>query len=783
MQWLDEWVEHGLGPDELSERLTMAGLEIGQVTTVDRCDPAIVAGEILDVRPHPDGSKLSVCAVDVGGDAPMEIVCAAPNVAKGVKCAVAPPGSVVGGRQIEVAEIRGVKSGAMMCSEMELGTGEESEGIAILDQDVQAGASLNGHLGLGDTVFGIELTPNRADCFSVAGVAREVAILARKELRIGDPPPVPAVTDRIVPVTLETPDGCPSFSGRIVEGVRADARTPDWMRQKLHRSGLRCIHPLVDITNYVMMELGQPMHAYDLDIIDASGITVRRSRHGERMKLLDGGELDLVENSVLITDSAGPIGLGGVMGGASSAIRPETVNVYLEAAFFTPAAIRSAVASYGMDTDASHRFARGVDPTLQALAIERATALLLDMAGGSPGPTHQTSSAEHVPRPAACTVRESRVERVLGARIASDEIESILRRINAEVTKNGEGWSVEPPSYRFDLEQEHDQIEEIARVYGYNTVPSALVPVHGKPVRVSESLLPESSVRSALENSGYHEAITYSFVDPELQSAIKPSAPGKSLSNPISVKQSVMRTSLWPGLLEALRENQRRQQSHVRLYEIGRIFLADGERDALGGIAAGAYAPDQWAIEDRKIDFFDVKGDLARIFELMGAADSVTFEAQEIDGLHPGCGAAVMRDGERIGVVGELHPAVLSAAGVDGAAYAFEFFVQSIAKKSISNYDSVSRYPPVIRDIAVVVEEQVRAADLCDEARREAGDLLESVKVFDLYEGGDIDLKKKSIACRLVFRVKSRTLTDAEVDSVVSSIIKRLNARMGAQLR
>ncbi len=784
--WLKQWVDHGLTNEQLAERLTMAGLEVGRVIENRRCDNNVVVGLVRRVRAHSERKDLTVCEIDIGDMSALQVVCGAANVAAGVKSAVALCGAAIGDdARIETTLVHGVESNGMLCSESELGIGEDSEGIVIFDADAPVGTPVSEYLQLEDTLFDIELTPNRGDCLSMAGVARDVAILSCQPISVEAPDPVAATSERTMALDIEVPKDCPRYAGRVIERIRNDIKTPDWMKQRLHRTGLRCIHPIVDITNYVMVELGQPMHAFDLDKLPGSMIKVRSSGSGERLKLLDGSELVLKEGSLLIADESRPIALAGVMGGESSAIGSETTSVFLESAFFAPMAVRLSVSCYGLHTDASHRFERGVDPFLQVRAIERATDLIVSIAGGKPGPVQNVVNDEHVLGKQACVVRESRVEQVLGISLASEEIEAILTRVNEKVETVEGGWKVLPWPYRFDLEAEHDQVEEIARIKGYDSIPSTfrVGASHVAGGATREKFLSDSVVRQALEQAGYFEAITYSFVDPELQARICPSLEAKALSNPISSTMSVMRSRLWPGLFEALAENLRRQQSQVKLYEIGAVFLPQGEQKVLGGIVCGSYAPDQWNKQDRAIDFFDMKGDIERLYDIAGKLDKVRFRPVSDFALVPGCSAGIFVGDEQVGLAGQLLPEILSSVGVKGSAFVFELSMRSIAERSISSYSAISRFPAIMRDLSLMVEKTVAVDRVSEMIHAAAGDALESALLFDLYSGTGIDSNKKSVAFRLKFRVKSRTLTDSEVDSQVASIVKYLHENVGAQLR
>ena len=782
--WLKEWIDFGLDVQELSKRLTMAGLEVVSISPVDPCGEEIVVGQVQEVKPHPRRDNLKICLVNVNQSSLLQIVCGAPNAVAGRKYPIALIGSTIGDQEIQKLLIHGELSSGVLCSESEIGLGETSDQLMELDSIAPVGSPIDDYLGLPDYVLDIELTPNRADCLSIGGVANEVAILTGSESKPSPIPSIPATTSNQIPVEVETFEDCPAYCGRLIENIRADAKTPDWMQEKLRRVGLRSIHPVVDITNYVMMELGQPMHAFDTEIFNSSAIIVRRSRNGEKLTLLDGEVLELGEGVLLIADRDGPIGLAGVMGGESSGIKPETQNIFLEAAFFSPQAIRRSVSKFGKHTDASHRFERGVNPYGQARAIERATDLIQEITGGVPGPLQEIRDNAWLPKRKSCVVRESRIARVLGLTIPHDRISSILSAVNKEVTAVEGGWNVLPHDYRFDLEEEHDQIEEVARIYGYDKIPSSISFSSDDFFRgISESTIKESTVRNSLHSQGYYEAITYSFVDPKLQGKLNPKSYAKPLANPLAENLSVMRTSLWPGLISAFLVNYRRNHERVRLYEVGRVFLPKEEVNMLSGLSYGMFAPRQWGMEERQIDFFDVKGDLMKLFDLTGKADQVEFVVEQHDGLHPGCSAVIYLDQNKCGVVGQIHPEVLAEFRVEESVFAFEIEFEVFTERNLNQYSSISRYPPIVRDISILVNSELPVSEISNAIKDSAGEILENLTLFDVYSGVGIDLKTKSIAYRLTYRLHTRTLTDVEVDSSLAYILNILGKQFDAQLR
>ena len=784
LNWLNVWCKVDLHPRKLADALTMIGLEVQSVSEICACDENIVIGQITQMKPIKDSNSLILCTVDVSQSDPLQIVCGAPNAEVGGKYPVALAGSVISdGKRIETIQIAGYTSSAMLCSEKEIGLSDASEALYHLDSDAAVGTSINEHFQLPDHVLDIDLTPNRGDCLSIRGIAREVSLASGEKFHPLKRSSIDATISDEFSVNVIHDEDCPVYCGRLIRGIDINAKTPDWMRSRLQHTGFRCIHPIVDITNYVMMELGQPMHAFDVALMDEEGIVVRRSKSGEKLTLLNEETLEFDDQCLLITDKTGPIGLAGVMGGLTSGIMPTTADIFLEAAFFTPQAIRRSVAKFAVHSDASHRFERGVDPTRQAEAIERASELIVQIAGGSCGPIQEIRNDDFVPVKSTCLVRRSRVEKVLGVEVSDNMIESILNSVNKESASHGQGWEVTAPPYRFDLEAEHDQIEEIARVYGYDNIPSTMRFNLEHAATASETTISDFAVRETLHSQGYYEAITYSFVDPQLNRSLHPSANPKTLSNPIADNMSVMRTSLWPGLVGAFAENYRRQKNRICLYEIGRVFLSDAEVNRLGGIAFGESAPVQWGITQRKIDFFDVKGHVMRLFDLTRKSHEVEFVAEPVEGLMSNCSAVIKFAGKPCGKIGKLDTQILDDAEPEDEVFAFEIDLSVLAKRQIRHYESVSPYPSVVRDLSVVVSSQVPIADLTDRIRESAGEFLENLTLFDVYYGVSIDLKAKSVAFRLTYRSKVRTLTDSEVDVSIAKILKVLDEQFGAKLR
>ncbi|TCO83449.1 phenylalanyl-tRNA synthetase beta subunit [Plasticicumulans lactativorans] len=786
-QWLREWVNPEVSRPALVAQLSMAGLEVDAVTPVAPAFDGVVVAEVQTLERHPDADKLVVCRVDAGTGHLLQIVCGAPNVVAGMKVPCAMVGAVLpGDLRIRKSKLRGVESHGMLCSARELGLSEDHTGLLALPAAAPVGVAVRDYLGLDDHVIEVDLTPNRGDCLSVHGVAREVAALNRCALAA---PPVAAVAATIAdtfPVLVEAAADCPRYAGRVVRGVDAGAATPLWLQERLRRAGLRSLGPLVDVTNYVMLELGQPMHAFDLGRLEG-GIVVRHSRAGETLELLNGSVLDLAAGELLIADGQGPLALAGIMGGVASGCTDTTRDVFLESAFFAPRPLAGRARRYGLHTDSSHRFERGVDPALQVPALERATQLLLDIAGGSAGPLTEITSAGELPQATVVTLRQARIQRLLGIDIPPAETADLLERLGMSVDSVADGWRVTPPSWRFDVAIEEDLIEEIGRVRGYDRLP-----LHRPLSRFAIAPIPETRItldrlRAILVDRGYQEAITYSFVDPAFQAALDPATAPVALANPISAELAVMRTSLWPGLLKALDHNRKRQQGRVRLFESGLRFV---QTDAallqdrrIGGVACGTAEPEQWGVPARAVDFFDVKGDVEALLAASGCGDAVRFVAAAHPALHPGQGARIEWEGELIGWMGQLHPAVEKALDLDGPIYLFELALDAVTDARLPRFTELSRFPAIRRDLAILLAEDVAATAVVECIRTYGGEWLRDVQLFDVYRGKGIDRGLKSLALGLILQDFSRTLTDPDVDDVISRIVAGLSSRFGASLR
>ncbi|MCB1735720.1 MAG: phenylalanine--tRNA ligase subunit beta [Gammaproteobacteria bacterium] len=785
-KWLREWVNPAVSTDELTHLLTMAGLEVDSVAPAGGEFSGVIVGEVLAMEAHPNADKLRVCQVKAGEGDVRQVVCGAANVHVGMRAPLAQVGASVPGLKIKRAKLRQVESLGMLCSAKELGLAESADGLLPLPSDAVVGTDMRDYLGLDDVVIDVDLTPNRGDCLGMVGIAREVGVLTRTDLSAPEMAAVAASVDDRFPVRIDAPQDCPRYLGRVIRGVNPQAETPLWMQERLRRGGIRSLGPLVDVTNYVLLELGQPMHAFDLARLSGR-IEVRRAKANEKLVLLDSKTLELDDDTLVIADSKGPLALAGIMGGEMSGCSDETHDVFLECAFFAPLAIAGRARKYGLHTDSSFRFERGVDPQIQRTAIERATRLLIDIAGGEAGPVVETCSEADVPKAPTISLRAARIRRLLGVEFAQDEVEEILTRLGMSLTKTDDGWTVQAPSYRFDMAIEPDLIEELGRIHGYDNIPSVLPAAHMVMPEASEGRLPLARFREVLVARGYHEAITYSFVDPRVHTLIAPDTTPVALANPISADLSVMRTSIWPGLLNAVVHNLKRQQPRVRLFESGLIFVKGGDGLAqvnrLSGVICGPVRDEQWSSQNRMVDFFDVKGDVESLLTAAGHKGSVRYEVAEHPALHPGQAARIVRDGRELGLLGALHPAVAETLDIKTPCYVFELDLDAISARELPVFQALSKFPSIRRDLAVVVDASVSSATLSDTIRKSAGDLLSAVKVFDLYTGKGIETGRKSIALGLILQDSSRTLTDVDVDEVVARVTAGLCESHGATLR
>ncbi len=788
--WLREWVNPALDSAALSEQITMAGLEVDGVEPVAGAFHGVVVGEVVECGQHPNADKLRVTKVNVGGDRLLDIVCGAPNCRQGLKVAVATVGAVLPGDfKIKAAKLRGEPSEGMLCSFSELGISDDHNGIIELPGDAPVGTDIRDYLKLDDNTIEISVTPNRADCLGMIGIARDVAVLNGLPLTVPAIEPVAAAIPDTFPIRVDATDACPRYLGRVVKGINVKAATPLWMREKLRRCGIRSIDPVVDITNYVLLELGQPMHAFDLDRIDG-GIVVRMAEEGETLTLLDGSEAKLNGDTLVIADHHKALAMGGIFGGEHSGVNEETQNILFECAWFDPLAIVGRARRHGLHTDASHRYERGVDPTMQYQAIELATQLLLEICGGEAGPVIDQTHEAALPQRATITLRREKLDRLIGHAVADEQVTDILTRLGCEVTTGQGEWKAVAPGWRFDMAIEEDLIEEVARVYGYNNIPD--VPVQAALVMTQhrEADLSLKRAKTLLVDKGYQEAITYSFVDPKIQQLLHPGEEALILPSPISSDMSAMRLSLWTGLLSAVVYNQNRQQGRVRLFESGLRFVPDTQANLgirqdlmLAGVLSGNRNEEHWDLARQAVDFYDLKGDLESLLDLTGKLDDIRFRAEANPALHPGQSAAIYLHEERIGFIGVVHPELERKLDLNGRTLVFELLWNKVADRVLPEAREISRFPANRRDIAVVVAENVPAADIIAECKKVGVNQGVGVNLFDVYRGKGVEEGFKSLAISLILQDTSRTLEEEEIAATVGKCVAALKERFQATLR
>jgi phenylalanyl-tRNA synthetase beta chain len=791
-QWLREWVSPAMKTQQLMDQLTMAGLEVDGSAPVAREFTGVVVGRIEEISKHPDADKLNVCIVS-DGESTFQVVCGAPNARKGLLAPFAKVGAeiIIPGEKkpfrIKAAKLRGVESNGMLCSAEELGLDSKSDGLLELPDTMTLGQDVRQALSLDDVSIEIDLTPNRGDCLGMAGLAREVGVLAKLDVT---PPETVMISETVsdaFPIAISAPDACPRYLGRVIKNIDLDAKSPLWLQEKLRRSGLRSIDPVVDVTNFVLMELGQPMHAFDFDKL-SDAIDVRFAHENEVLMLLDGKEATLTANTLVIADSNGPLAIAGIMGGLSSSVTDETQNVFLECAFFAPLAIAGRARAYGLHTDASHRYERGVDFDLQHRAMARATQLLLEIAGGEAGPV--VESIGNLPTANSVRLKFSSVSKLLGIAIPTQEMLEILTRLGFKLTEIDDlGALVAVPSFRFDVSIEADLIEELARVYGYNKLPKT--PGLGRQVlqAPAEAKISLSRLKLHLVANGYQEIVTYSFIDPSLLKAIVGEVDDLiPLQNPISEELSIMRPSMLPGLLQTLQYNQNRQQDRVRIFESGLVFCrkddATEQTPMFAGLISGSRLPVGWSEDMAALSFFDLKGDVEGLLEMGGSLEAYEFSASKWPGFHDGqCAVITHQDKGPIGVMGAIHPTVVRELGVTGPVFAFEIQLGTLTQGKLPKSQAPSKFPEVNRDLAIVVDESVSAAQILAQIRAQGGDFLVDLRIFDVYQGDAVQVGKKSIALGLTWQHPSRNLTDDEINTIISNTVKALQEQFNANLR
>ncbi|HGJ5875372.1 MAG TPA: phenylalanine--tRNA ligase subunit beta [Arsenophonus sp.] len=788
--WLREWVNPAISSEALAEQMTMAGLEIDEVKPVAGQFQGVLVGEIVECVQHPNADKLRLTKVNIGADHLLNIVCGAPNCRQGLKVAVATLGAILPDNfKIKATKLRGERSEGMLCSYSELAISDNHVGIIELPHDAPIGVDIRKYLQLDDHIFEVSLTPNRADCLSILGIARDIAAINSLELDKVNIEPVKGTDTTVFPIYIESPAACPRFLGRVIKGVDVKVQTPNWMREKLSRSGLRTIGSVVDITNYVLLELGQPLHAYDLDRLNGA-IIVRMAKQDERLVLFDDTEVTLKPDTLVIADEKSALGLAGIFGGKYSNVNENTTNILLECAFFAPLAIAGRARNYGLHTEASHRFERGVDPQLQYKAMERVTRLILEICGGEAGNIIDVSHETNFPQAAEITLTRQKLDRLIGHSIPDINVTEILECLGFQIVAQQDSWQVIAPSWRFDMQIEEDLIEEVARVYGYNNIPN--IPLHADLVMTArcESELPLKRVKTLLIDRGYNEVITYSFVDPKIQALLHPDSDAMILPHPISANMSAMRLSLLPGLLMSVIYNQNRQQNRIRLFESGLRFVPDETAEhgirqelMLAGVITGNRYEEHWLQEKRAVDFFDIKGDLEAILELTGKLDNIVFKAQSFPALHPGQSAGIYLNNSYIGYVGVIHPELEHKLDLNGRTLIFELQWNAITERVIPKANMISRFPTNRRDIAIVVPEEVATADVLAECKKIGINHIVGINLFDVYCGKGVVEGYKSLAISLILQDTGRTLEEEEIAATVDKCVAALKRRFQASLR
>ncbi len=783
--WLRDLVNPPIDTQALAAQLTMAGLEVDALSPVAAAFEGVVVAEIISIEQHPNADKLRVCQVNAGLAEPLQIVCGAANARAGLKAPAALIGAVLPGDfKIKASKLRGVESFGMMCSETELGLAEAASGLMELAADAPVGENIRAYLHLDDHVIELGLTPNRADCLSAEGVAREIAALNCLPFAPVMPSPIMEAHAQTLAVELQDPAACPVYLGRLITGINAEAETPLWMAERLRRSGVRSLSPVVDVTNYVLLELGQPLHAFDADKLSAP-IVVRRAQLGESLELLNGQELTLDTDALVIADQQRALALAGVMGGEYSAVSGATQNIFLECAFFNPVSIAGKARKYGLHTDSSHRFERGVDFGLQLRAMTRATELILAISGGQAGPITEARRDEYLPARQAIRIRRRQVEKMLGVDAAAYDVTSILQRLGMLVEADADGWLATPPSFRFDVAIEADLIEEIARVIGYNQLPSSYLCLRNELTKTPEAVLPLARLQDCLVDRAYQEAITYSFVDAGMQQLVDPETSAIAIQNPISAELAIMRGSLWCGLLTAALYNVNRQQGRVRLFETGMRFFntPDGiqQQKMLAGLALGPVYAEQWGEASRNVDFFDVKADVEALLGL--GRRQAEFRAAGHPALHPGQSAEIV-DGERwLGRLGMLHPVLEKQLGFNGPVFLFELEQSALLERITPRFSPLSKFPSVRRDMALLVDEKLPVGAVTASIRNCGLTVIRDVQLFDTYQGPGVANGYKSVALSLHLQDDAQTLTDNEIEAVFSQVLAVLAQEHNAKLR
>ncbi len=789
-KWLREWVNPDISTQQLADQITMAGLEVDGVEPVAGEFSGVVVGEVVECGQHPDADKLQVTKINVGDDELIDIVCGAPNCRQGLKVAVAKVGAVLPGNfKIKKAKLRGQPSFGMLCSFSELGISDDHDGIVELPAGAPIGQDIREYLDLNDVTIEVDLTPNRADCLSLRGLAREVGVLNQSNVDMPVYPETAASIADTRGISLAAPQACPRYLGRVIKGIDVNSPSPLWLQEKLRRSGVRSIDAVVDVTNFVLLELGHPMHAFDNDVLSGD-IVVRMAKQDEELVLLDETKVKLKDNTLVIADQEKALAMAGIFGGLDSGVTLNSKNIFLESAFFTPDAIMGKARQYGLHTDASHRYERGVDPQMQRQAMERATALMLEIVGGEAGPIVEAIDEQYIPPVKDVVLRAARLTRVLGIEIEASVVGDILMRLGLDADESNGQWQVKVPAYRFDIAIEEDLIEEIARVYGYDNIPNVAPQAALKMSGRKEQAMNVNELKLTLTNRDYQEAITYSFVDPKVQSQLYPTIDAIVLPHPISADMSAMRVSAWTGLLQAVSYNQKRQQARVRLFESGLRFIPDAsekmgvrQETVFSGVIAGNLHEANWDRADKAVDFFDAKADVEALLSLIAPIDVFRFEATEHSALHPGQSAAIYRGDTFIGVIGAVHPKFEKLLGLNGRVFVFELEITAFGEKKLPEAKEISKFPANRRDIAIVVDDDKVVGEILDCIQKFGANQLVGLNLFDIYRGKGIEPGFKSLAISLTLQDMARTLEEAEIQAVVDGILTKLSEQFGATLR
>ncbi len=788
--WLDELVPNSLSVDKVSDIITMAGLEVDSVEPVTGEFTNVVVGEVLTCVAHPDSDHLHVTTVKVGDNEILDIVCGAPNCRAGLKVACAKVGAVLPGDfKIKPAKLRGVPSNGMLCSYKELGLSDESNGIIEFPSDAPVGTDIHDYLKLNDNAVVVDLTANRSDCLSVRGIAREFGVLTNTDVKYPEIKDVASSISDTYDVKVENPEACPRYISRIIKNVDLSRPSPLWMQERLRRCGMRSVDAIVDVTNYVMLEIGQPMHAFDLDSLKGT-LKIRNAKDGEKITLLSGQEATLKSDTLLCSDDCGPVALAGIFGGARTGVKKDSKNILLESAFFAPSAIKNRARSYGLDTEAAHRFERGVDWKIQKEAMERATQFILDICGGEAGPVNEVCAEASLPKSNKVTVSYNLVKEVIGIDIPKNDIVGYLDRLGMAPVATDNDVTVVSPSWRYDIEIPEDICEEIARMYGYDRIPNICPLAPLRMVLQHEADIKPYKIKSFLADLGYHEVVTYSFVDEKSLKAIVPDVEPIILPKPITKEMSAMRTTLWAGLINTVVYNLNRQATNLRFFETGLTFISDKDaengirqEEMVGGVICGNFAEESWSRKTRPVDFFDLKGDVEKLIELTGNTDAFAFEKANIPALHPGVSAALTKDGKVVGYLGLIHPSVQKALGLKQKVFLFQIKMSALNTRVITNYQDFSKFPSIRRDYAIVIDKNVTADDLVACIKKQAGSYLKQVNIFDHYVGEGIPEGKKSIAFSVELQALDKTLDDKDIADSNSKIIDGLKSQFAAELR